>query len=197
MLATLLSLTLSCLSADDGEAHVTSPKKTFTLDVQRGRMTLLEGDAALPDGPGVVPKGLRWKAMAEQHIAGYAVSDDGSWVVAARDMPRFADPEQSIVILFDEKGQSKEVDILPALTAEERKLLGHTNCGTAWFANARDSGTGVEVDVYQGASPFEPSWLATVRIERSTLELTRVASPKPEPVKAAPASKKKPAKKKP
>jgi hypothetical protein len=193
MLATLLSLTLSCLSADDGEARVASAKKTFTLDVQRGRMTLLEGDAALPDDPGIVPKGLRWVAHMEQHIAGYVVSDDGSWVVAARDIPRFADPEQGVVILFDEKGQSKEVDILPSLTAEERKLLGHTNCGTVWFANARDSGTGVEVDIYQSSTPFEPSWFATVRIERSTLALTRVASPKPKPEKAAPAksSKKK------
>ncbi len=195
MLATLLSLTLSCLSADDGQAHVTSPKKTFTLDVNFGRLTLLEGDQP-PLERGVLPQGVRWTAGMQQHIAGYAVSDDGSWVVAARDIARFADPEQGVVILFDEKGQSKEVDIFPALTAEERKLLGHTNCGTVWFANARDSGTGVEVDVYQGGNtPGQQPWFATVRIERSTLELTRVASPKPKPEKAEPASKKKPKKK--
>lgn len=182
MLATLLSLTLSCLSTYDGDAVVSSPNKAFTLDARMSRLTLLEGDKPAPP-PGELPTGVLWQTAHEQPVDAYVVSDDGTWVVAARSVPRFTEPEQGVVVLFDEKGQKKEIDVFPALTKDERKLVPRTNCGLAWFGNARPSGTGVEIDVLQSSTPFEPSWFATVRIERSTLALTRVASPKPPPAK--------------
>lgn len=134
ILALAVSLLLDCKPVEQNPFTARgNTKRGLTLELTKKSMTLREAKAAL------------W--TADDYWFAVMFAEDDSWVAVKGPYP-----VGSIAIAPTSKGAKLTVvDPMEHLSAEERKRIPETSCGTSWFKGWKNTPKALELTVDQGA----------------------------------------------